>query len=83
MKEFSYTELLVRYVPFIDQLTDNELSLELMHLSPRDLVKDWVPAFYFSMRCKENHAGQIQLRVGQIPEILLYRGHIGYGVDPE
>jgi len=80
--EFSYTELLVRFVPFINELTDGELRLELMHLSPRDLVKDWVPAFCFAMRCGESHAGQIQLRVGQMPELVLYRGHIGYGVDP-
>jgi tagatose 1,6-diphosphate aldolase len=81
--EFSYTELLVRYFPFVNHMTDGDLKLELMHLSPRDNVKDWVPSFHFFMLSDDNHAGQIRLRVGRTPELLLYRGHIGYEVEPE
>jgi tagatose 1,6-diphosphate aldolase len=81
-RALSYTELLVRYVALVDVLVDGDLRLELMQLSPQDPVKEWVPAFCFSMLSAESHVGSIQLRVGQMPELLLYRGHIGYGVDP-
>src|SRR5689334_19119641 len=63
-------------------LIDRELSLSLIKLVPAVPDKGFVPYYNFAMRVKHQTVGHINLRIGDNDHILLYAGHIGYGVDP-
>ena len=66
-------------------LVDGDLELILYERDPGDEARGWVPAYKFAMTHSVTGAklGGIHLRVGNVPDILLYAGHIGYGVEPE
>ncbi|MBV9386574.1 MAG: GNAT family N-acetyltransferase [Chroococcidiopsidaceae cyanobacterium CP_BM_ER_R8_30] len=74
-------------VPFIkpDQLQENELQLVLNQYLAADQRREWVPAYHFSMVHQQSRmiVGSINLRIGNTDRLVLYRGHIGYGVKPE
>ena len=63
------------------QLFDDVLALRLRGIIPADPVKNWVPAYQFHMivRTTGEIAGEISLRVGEVPSLYL-GGHIGYSV---
>lgn len=64
-------------------LTDGDLRLELLKTLPGNESGTWAPAYRFDMRITgvEEPVGAIDLRVGNQPAIVLYGGHIGYGVE--
>ncbi len=64
-------------------LVDGELELVLVGTHPGDPARARVPYYHFEMRVGGKKAGALNLRVGNTPYIVLYGGHIGYGVDPE
>ena len=66
-------------------LQEHELLLVLDQYLAADPVREWVPAYHFSMVHKDSKAilGSINLRIGSTDRILLYRGQIGYSVQPE
>ncbi len=72
---------------FLDpgDLADPPIRLELNETIPADPVRGLVPAYSFSMRVTGSRgtAGHLSLRASNNPTILLYAGHVGYGVDPE
>src|SRR5574337_217208 len=67
------------------ELRDGELDVVLGEQAPADPVKRWVPAYRFQMRRAgyAEPAGRIDLRIGNPPILVLYGGHIGYGVEPQ
>lgn len=67
------------------RLVDGDLELLLLEQYPGDPLTNRVPAYKFEMRQvgASQAIGQIQLRVGDTKHIVMYAGHIGYGVEPE
>ena len=63
------------------QLIDDDLRLVLDEITPGDPQLELVPAYHFTMVVGHQEAGHINLRIGDIPRIVLYGGHIGYNVD--
>lgn len=70
---------------FIDPgpLADGELDLVLVQTKPGDPSRDWLPDYAFEMRVGGRKAGRLNLRIGDVPHIVGYCGHIGYAVEPE
>jgi len=66
-------------------LADGDLLLILESYAPADPVRGFVPAYHFKMASRATGAvlGRITLRVGNTEPVVLYRGHIGYRVEPE
>jgi predicted acetyltransferase len=67
------------------RLVDEDLELVLVEKYPGDPAINYVPAYKFEMRLagKDKKIGQIDLRIGNTTSIVMYGGHIGYGVNPE
>jgi predicted acetyltransferase len=63
-------------------IEEAELVLELAQVAPHSIHQ--VPTYFFRMllalAC--NEVGNINLRVGSIPHIELYAGHLGFAVHP-
>lgn len=70
---------------FLDpgRLVDNELELVLDDFHEADPIRNLVPYYRFRMVqvLTRLTMGSISLRLGNQPHIVLYAGHIGYGVD--
>lgn len=64
-----------------DFLRNQQIKLELERVAEGDLVKKWVPAYYFFI-CTPGgkRMGKCCLRVGN-NENTYYGGHIGYEID--
>jgi predicted acetyltransferase len=67
------------------KLQDGELLLVLDRYQMADPEKEWVPTYHFNMVLEgaSGVIGGINLRIGNPDRIVLYRGHIGYSVNPE
>jgi predicted acetyltransferase len=67
------------------RLVDGDLELVLVEQYPGDPLVNRVPVYKFEMRQVgvSEAIGQIELRVGDSRHIVMYAGHIGYGVEPE
>ena len=67
------------------KLIDEDLELVLAENYPGNPVTGFVPAYKFKMRLagQDKEIGRIDLRVGNTNHIVMYGGHIGYGVIPE
>jgi tagatose 1,6-diphosphate aldolase len=65
-------------------LEDGELRLVLVKTKAGEPDSDYVPTYFFRMTQagQDEKIGSIQLRVGNTPDLVLYGGHIGYGVEP-
>ncbi len=66
------------------RLVDGDLELALVGRDPGDEAKGLVPQYRFEMRhpASREKLGAINLRISNIPVIVLYAGHIGYSVAP-
>ena len=67
-----------------DSLRDGDLSLKLLTSSPGNAKQGLVSSYKFQMivhGCAKP-AGTISLRIGDTDDLVLYFGHIGYGVEP-
>ena len=66
-------------------LIDGELELVLIEEFPGDKSIGYVPAYRFSIWHSGigMEMGNIELRIGNTENILMYAGHIGYEVLPE
>lgn len=66
------------------ELRDGELELRLRHTAAGDPEGKWAPAYHFDMvhLPTGETAGSIDLRIGNMPSLVLYGGHIGYSVVP-
>lgn len=64
-------------------LSDSELELVLVETTPGDPSREWLPSYTFEMRVGGYKAGGLNLRIGNTHGIVMYGGHIGYGVEPE
>ena len=75
----------LREFVFVDVgvLQDGELTLAVTQRAPLNLFTGHVPAYEFDMHLQGVHesVGRISLRVGNTPDVVMYLGHIGYGVD--
>lgn len=67
------------------RLVDGELELVLDQKDEANVALGLVPQYRFRMRRNDTgeYAGGINLRVSNQPSIVLYAGHIGYGVNAE
>lgn len=65
------------------RLVDGELELVLLDKYPGDPVLKWVPTYRFKMTLlgRSDLVGRIDLRMGDTEHIVMYAGHIGYGVE--
>lgn len=70
---------------FLDpgRLVDDDLELALVECHPGDPLRGLSPAYFFFMKRAGTPTimGGISLRIGNDEDLLLYYGHIGYGVD--
>src|SRR6185369_15642010 len=64
-------------------LHDGELQLDFVGVETHEVHR--VPAWRFRMvhAATGEELGSINLRAGSTPHIVLYAGHVGYGVLPE
>jgi predicted acetyltransferase len=64
------------------QLIDDDLRLVLVEKFEGDLTLNLVPSYKFKMTraADGQEMGRIDLRIGNPPVIVMYAGHIGYGV---
>ena len=67
------------------KLIDDDLELVLANRIPGDPVANLVPVYHFEMQVVQTGQtiGSIDLRVGNTDDVVLYAGHIGYGVEEE
>lgn len=74
--------LITRFLDF-GQLIDDDLELVLDNFNFGDESQGMPPAYRYRMIHTKTRMtmGNISLRLGNQPQILLYAGHIGYGVD--
>jgi predicted acetyltransferase len=65
-------------------LIDGDLVLVLREEYPGDPAINYVPAYKFKMTLRDQpvEIGNIELRVGNTDSIVMYGGHIAYGVEP-
>jgi tagatose 1,6-diphosphate aldolase len=77
LRDFSFAE--------VGELREGNLALTLTQRLPLNVFTGHVPAYDFNMRLDNTRdpVGRISLRVGNIPDVVMYLGHIGYGVDAE
>ena len=68
-----------------DRLIDDDLELVLVEKYPGDPVINYVPAYRFKMTLvgQDREIGHIDFRVGNIRHLIMYGGHLAYGVDPD
>jgi predicted acetyltransferase len=66
-------------------LVERELKLVLAEAYPGDPALNYVPAYKFDMKLagQDKKIGHIELRIGNTTSIVMYGGHIAYGVNPE
>ncbi len=62
-------------------LTDGELTLKSSQNIAAVPARNWLPIYDFTMQVNGETAGAINLRVGNTFSIVMYGGHIGYGVE--
>ncbi len=67
------------------KLVDGDLELVLIEKYPGDPAKNYVPAYKFRMTLagQDQEIGRIEFRAADTEHIVVYGGHIGYGVVPE
>jgi predicted acetyltransferase len=67
------------------KLIDGDLELILIHKYPGNHAIGHVPTYQFKMTHvgQNTEIGHINLRIGTTDHIVMYAGHIGYGVHPE
>ena len=67
------------------QLIDDDLKLVLVEKFEGDAALSLVPSYKFRMTRTHDgqEMGRIDLRIGNVKSIVMYAGHIGYGVFPE
>jgi tagatose 1,6-diphosphate aldolase len=65
-------------------LVDGDLTLVLARRNPPDPAKGWVASYDFEMWVdgSKRPVGRVNFRAQDHPMLELYRGHIGYNVDP-
>ena len=63
-------------------LTDGEIDVAVEREFPGDPARSWSPSYDFriSPHGHRERAGRISLRIGDSDYLLLYAGHIGYGI---
>ncbi len=66
-------------------LVDDDLELVLVEEYPGNASIGYVPAYKFEMQFAgtDTKVGNIELRVGDTHHIVMYGGHIAYGVLPQ
>ncbi len=77
MTEFSFNE----YKPF----SDGEIEVVLNEKRPANPERGYVPAYGFDIRRPGSPEiiGKVDLRIGDTRPLVMYAGHIGYGIYPD
>jgi len=69
------------YPPF----TDGEIEVVINEKRPANHALGYVPAYWFNI-CRPGSPetiGKIDLRIGNTNHLVMYGGHIGYGIFPD
>ncbi len=76
MKNFGFSH--------VDTLSDGEIAVRVRETCPEDQLRGYAPVYKFDvlLAYTEIVVGAIDLRISNTEHILLYAGHIGYGIDP-
>lgn len=66
------------------RLRDGDLELVLVQTTPPNPRKNWAPSYQFDMRLAgtSRTVGHVNFRIGNMDNVVLYGGHIGYDVSP-
>ena len=66
-------------------LTDGEIEVVVREKRPAYPAKGYVPVYEFDIRLsgRLNPIGRVSLRVGNTRDLVMYAGHIGYGINEE
>nr|MDO8110365.1 GNAT family N-acetyltransferase [Candidatus Sigynarchaeota archaeon] len=63
--------------------TDGEIDVAVEKLMRGSRLRQWVPSYHFKIMLhgKTEKIGRVDLRIGYMDKLVLYGGHIGYGID--
>ena len=66
-------------------LTDGEIEVVITEKRPADEKRGYVPSYEFAVRLPGNLSsiGRVSLRIGNTEHLVMYGGHIGYGIQEE
>src|SRR5688572_20335614 len=64
-------------------LNERELEVVLLRTNPADASRRWAPSYDFELWVNGRHAGTINFRAQDTPNLRMYGGHFAYGVEPE
>ena len=66
-------------------LRDGDLALTLSESGPGNVAKGQIPYYKFHLTAPDSDMpiGSISLRIGSTDDLVLYFGHVGYGVEPD
>ena len=76
MKDFNFSD--------IDTHSDGEIAVRVRETCPEDQLRGYAPVYKFDVLLADSGTvvGAVDLRISNTEHILLYAGHIGYGIDP-
>jgi len=65
--------------------TDSEIEVAVRDKIPADEKRGYVPSYEFAVRLPGNprSIGRVSLRIGNNEHLVMYAGHIGYGIQEE
>ncbi len=65
--------------------TDSEIEVAVRDKIPADEKRGYVPSYEFAVRLPGNprSIGRVSLRIGNNNHLVMYAGHIGYGIQEE
>ena len=66
-----------------ETFTDGEIEVVVREARPADERRGYVPSYEFDVRLPGNSGsiGRVSLRIGNTRRLLMYSGHIGYGIS--
>ncbi|HVJ20434.1 MAG TPA: GNAT family N-acetyltransferase [Polyangiaceae bacterium] len=64
------------------ELRFDDVVLHLERDAPAEPAKNWLRALHYAIHAGSERVGTIDLRLGYTTSLVLYGGHIGYGVEP-
>ena len=66
-------------------MSDGEIEVVVKEKRPAPQKEGYVPAYEFDIRLagKPDRIGRVGLRIGNTNYVIMYGGHIGYGIDEQ
>ena len=66
-------------------LSDGEIQLVVRNKHPADRLRGYLPVYQFDIRLPGHNdsIGSVSLRIGNTKHVVMYAGHIGYGIKEQ